>query len=294
MKSYLSKTVFCAIASITIAGVAGASAGDSKATWYSPFYSQTEEGEILQAALQDDNGEVVSTDTFIDSDDQTVSMTVPEGVDQGRLSLDCKVTEGFVLKPVLEELRSYSQPVNFTLKPRNGGKATDWTVRVYDENSARIFSGADFKHWELRADGYDREEAFGEYLDNRDGLYFELASELPDGLSALFYYDNTRPVERMLVQYQQPVDHHRNVNLQVLDLAPVAAEALAEQAWWMTDADNPGKLVRWSQSLSETTGEMLVQANFSGEPLSGPVAIKYGGATKDYRIHVKKVMLIFE
>ena len=97
----------------------------------------------------------------------------------------------------------------------------------------------------------------------------------------------------MEVQYQQPVDHHHNVKLQILDLAAVADD-IAEPAWWVTDAENPGNLVRWSQSLTETTGEMLVQANFSGEPLSGPVAIKYGGATKDYRIHVKKVMLFFE
>ena len=268
-------------------------AGEGNAFGYSPLFSQTEEGEILQASLQDGDGEVVSTGTFIDSDAQTVSMTVPEGVDQGRLALDCKVTEGFAVEPAPEEVRDFSESVSVSLEPQNGGKSTDWTMRVYDENSVKIFSGADFKHWKLRADGYEREEAFGEYLDNRDGLYFELASDLPDGLSALFYYDNNRPVERMQVQYEQPVDHHQNVNLQILDLAAVADD-IAEQDWWVTDADNPDELVRWSQSLTETTGEMMVQANFSGEPLSGPIAIKYGGASKDYRINVKKVMLIFE
>ena len=270
-----------------------AKADRGEAAWYSPLFSQVEEGEILQASLQNEAGEVVSTGTFIDSDAQTVSMTVPEGVDQGRLALDCKVTEGFAVEPAPEEVRDFSESVSVSLEPQNGGKSTDWTMRVYDENSVKIFSGADFKHWKLRADGYEREEAFGEYLDNRDGLYFELASDLPDGLSALFYYDNNRPVERMQVQYEQPVDHHQNVNLQILDLAAVADD-IAEQDWWVTDADNPDELVRWSQSLTETTGEMMVQANFSGEPLSGPIAIKYGGASKDYRINVKKVMLIFE
>ena len=80
------------------------------------------------------------------------------------------------------------------------------------------------------------------------------------------------------------------MKLQVVDLAPVPPEELADPEW----SPAADKLVRSTYPLSELSGVIRNRVDFSSDPVKGPIGIRYGKADGNMYLRIKKVMLVFE
>ena len=295
MKYFINKIIFCAgLLTVTMVTANLALGGTS---WYSPYFSAPEIGEILDITFETESGKPVPVKTYREPSERTVWAQVGRDMDKTALVPDIEVTDGFTIDVDAGRPSDFSKPVTYTLHANQMDRTYEWKINVFDADTARIIQGEEFKDWKLRAKGYDRKKHFGEYLDNRDGLFFRMTEPIEPGSWALFYYEIDRPVKEVKFNFDQLEDHHQKW-LEILDLAAVDSKSLRQKDWPQGELDKTGAEVRWKRRLYEKRGMMYCEADFSQKSVKGPIAIKYGGGKVtgnwNYRIQVKKVMLIFE
>lgn len=289
-------SVFCVSLSIFIAVASCVHADPAweDPTWYNPLFTPNEEGQLLDISLELENGKSIPRKIFRQSDEQILAVQVPRNVNLKALVPEFKVTDGFTIDSKPQGVQDFTQPVTYTLNHKKSTASVEWQVNVFNADTAKIFSGKEFKQWKLLAHGYDRAQS-SDYLDNTNGLFFGLAKPLERGSWALFYHDNYRPIQQVNIKFTQLVEHHEKW-LQILDLAAVDSKAWTQKDWSQGNLKDTEDLVRWSERLPGATGVFFVQKDVSQNPVNGPIAIRYGGGKitdRNYRIHVKKVWLRF-